>query len=199
MPSAKGAYMTQETAGDGSPLEPVTGWQILWRTVMGTEHAGSQWDIDVDLLDWSENVRLYRDGRQERVQRGTSTFDLEGGARIDVAWSALGLRRARLVLPDGTPRSLTPAAGTAERWRADLDRERPALSRTIGIVSWTILAIALLIQVPQLLATVSNLTGWYEFASPVTVPGWLGAAFGIAGLLAALERALRLRHHWLLD
>jgi hypothetical protein len=180
-------------------LRAVRGWQWLWRGVFGTEHGGARWDVEVDYLDWDEKVHLYRDGVQERVQRGTSSFTLDDGARIEVAWSSFGLRRAHLVRFEGTQVQLTPAPGTAERWRADLDRERPALSRGLATVSWAVLAVALLIQVPQLLELGANVTGWYEFASPVALPAWLNTPLSVAGLLAALERALRLRFHWLID
>src|SRR5690625_5336986 len=76
--------------------------------------------------------------------------------------STYGLRRAHVVLPDGTERRLDPAPGTAERWRADLERDHPTASRRLAYVSWTVLVVALVLQVPQLLALGSVLTGWYE-------------------------------------
>lgn len=166
---------------------------------MGVRHAGVRWDIDVDFFDWEEKVRLYRDGRQARVQHGTSSFALGDGTRIEVAWSTYGLRRAHLVMTDGSRRQLAPVRGTAERWRAELDRDRPVLSRWLGVASWMMLVIALVLQVPQVLSTVAEVTGWYEFASPLALPAWINTPLTIAAGLAALERALRLRHHWLLD
>ena len=191
--------MPKERPGDGSELKPMRRWDFLWRTVMGIRYAGARWDIDVDFFDWDEKVRLYRDGLQQRVQRGTSRFELDDGARIEVAWSTYGLRRAHLVGADGAQRQLVPARGTAERWRAELHRDRPGLSRRLGIVSWLGLVIALVLQIPQALAVVAELTGWYRFASPVALPAWLNTPLTVAGVLAALERALRLRYHWLLD
>lgn len=191
--------MVRERAGDGSALRPVRGWQWLWRGVFGTEHAGTRWDVEVDYLDWEERVLLYRDGVQERVQRGTSRFDVGDGARIEVAWTLLGMKRAHLVRADGTEAQLTPAPGTAERWRADLDRERPALSRRLAATSWAVLTLALLLQVPQLLEVGANLTGWYAFSAPVLLPAALNTPLAVAAVLAGFERALRLRYHWLID
>ncbi len=175
------------------------GLQWMWRGVFGTEHAGHRWDIEVDYFDWDEKVALYRDGVQERVQRGTSRFDLDDGARIEVAWSTFGLKRAHLVRWEGTEVQLEGAPGTAERWRSDLDRDNPTLSRQLAAASWTVLVLALLLQVPQLLELVANGTGWFSFTSPVTLPSSLNTPLTIAGALAGLERALRLRYHWLLD
>lgn len=85
---------------------------------------------------------------------------LGGGARIEVAWSTYGLRRACLVTGDGSKQQLTPAPGTAERWRAEFDRDHPVLSRRLGMVSWMILGLALVLQVPQVLAVAAQVTGW---------------------------------------
>lgn len=191
--------MAKEKPGDGSKLKPVAAWQFIWRSVLGIDYGGTRWDIDVDFFDWNERVYLYRDGHQDRIQRGTSTFHLDDHARIEVAWSTYGLRRAHLVHPDGHPQQLIPARGTAERWRADLDRDHPDLSRWIGIVSWTVLVIALVLQLPQLVALIGVATGWFEFTSPISLPGRINSALGTAAIVAGIERALRLRHHWLLD
>ena len=100
---------------------------------------------------------------------------------------------------DGTKQQLTPAPGTAVRWRAELDRDRPVLSRWLGVASWMILGIALVLEVPQVVSALTEATGWYEFALPLALPAWLNISLAIAAVLAALERALRLRHHWMLD
>lgn len=188
-----------EKPGDGSALRPVTGWQWLWRTQMGAEVGGVTWDIDCDFFDWDEKVHLYRDGVQDRIQHSRSSFEIPPQHRIEVAWSWYGLTRAHLVDAVGNERQLEPRPGTGERWRADLDRERPGLSRVLGAASWTILVIALLLQIPQVLQLLSASTGWFDFTSPLSLPGWVNALLSIGGVLAALERALRMRHHWLLD
>ena len=70
---------------------------------------------------------------------------------------------------------LTPVDGTAEASRLQLERDRPVLGRRIGAVSWAVLVVALLYEVPQLIALL-----------------------GIAALAAAVERALRFKsNRWL--
>lgn len=191
--------MRREKPGDGRELPPWRWWHALYRSVMGVEHAGARWHIDVDFFDWDEKVHLYRDHRQDRVQRGRARFELDDGARIEAAMSTYGLRRAHLVLPDGTERQLEPAPGTAERWRANLERDHPMLSRRVSIVSWTVLVVALALQVPQLLALGSTTTGWYDLTAEISLPAWLNTPLFVAGVLAGVERALRLRYHWLID
>ncbi|MGC5617255.1 hypothetical protein [Georgenia sp. Z1491] len=188
-----------EQPGDGSALRRVTGWQWLWRSQLGITVFGVTWDVDVDLFDLDEKVRLYRDGTQDRIQRGRSTFEIPPRHRVEVAWSMYGIRRAHLVDAVGNEIRLEPRPGTGERWRADLERQQPGLSRLLVAASWTLLVIALILQAPQLLQLVSVWTGWFDFTSPVSLPGWLNTLLTIGGALAALERALGMRHHWLLD
>jgi hypothetical protein len=37
------------------------------------------------------------------------------------------------------------------------------------------------------------------FVSPIRLPQWANISLAVAGALAAMERALTLRNHWLLD
>ena len=37
------------------------------------------------------------------------------------------------------------------------------------------------------------------FTSPIQLPAWLNTALLVAGIIAAFERALTLRNHWLID
>ena len=191
--------MTGGRAGDGSPLAPVGRWAPLWRVVMGTYHAGARYDVDADLWDPMESVRLYRDGHQLRVQSSPARFDLEDGARIEVAYSTLGLKRAHLVTADGGSRMLEPAPGTGERWRADLEQERPSISRLLAILAWSVLVIALVVELPQLAEQVAGWTGLFTFTSPVQAPAWLNTVLTVGGVLAGLDRALRLRWNALID
>ena len=92
---------------------------------------------------------------------------------------------------------LTPVEGTAEGWRLQLARERPDLSRLIGAISWIVLVIALVYEVPQLIALIGGLMG-VDYEPPVMLPGAANFVLGIAALAAALERALRFKsNRWL--
>ena len=206
--------------GDGSELRPVTGLQWLWRGQFATQVDGRDYAIDVDYLDWSEKSRLYREGVQVAVGGNPARFalaELPGtesapaapaesttqDACIETRMSLYGMSRAHLVSEDGE-RQLRPAPGTGEAWRADLDRDRPGLSRVIGVVSFLVLALALVVEVPQLLEAWSH-SGWWAYltdwrpTAPITLPPAANGVVTVAGILAGLERALRLQHNWLLD
>ena len=79
------------------------------------------------------------------------------------------MRQADLVVESETT-MLMPVAGTAEAWRCQLERERPEVSRLIGAISWTVLAVALVYEVSQLIALIGRVTG-ADFESPIYAAG----------------------------
>jgi len=177
-------------------LRPLGGWDLVSHGRFEASHDGHLWTVDLDYFDFGEKLHLYRDGLEVEVQKSPATFDLGEGARIEASMSLLGMRQVDLVVP-GETTILTPVDGTAEAWRLQLERERPALSRLVGAVSWVVLLVALLYEVPQLIALIAKPLGM-DFEPPVTLPGAANFVLGITALAAAVERALRFKsNRWL--
>jgi hypothetical protein len=177
-------------------LRPLGGWDFVSRGRFETHHDGHVWTVDLDYFDFGENLHLYRDGVEVEVQKSPATFRLGARATIEASTSLLGMRRVDLVVEDEAT-MLTPVEGTAEGWRLQLQRERPRVSRLIGAISWIVLAVALVYEVPQLIALIGRVTG-AEFEPPIRLPGAANFALGIAAIAAALERALRFKSsRWL--
>ena len=177
-------------------LRPLGGWDLIARGRFETGHDGHVWTVDLDYFDFGEKLHLYRDGVEVEVQKSPATFHLGAGATIEASMSVLGMRQVDLVV-EGETTMLTPVEGTAEGWRLQLERERPRLSRLIGAISWTVLAVALVYEVPQLIALIGGLVG-AEFEPRIMLPGVANFTLGIAALAAALERALRFKsNRWL--
>ncbi|WP_155376826.1 hypothetical protein [Cellulomonas sp. JZ18] len=184
-------------------FRPVRGWSVLWRGAFGVRHVGAEWVVDVDYLDPDERVRLYRDGTLVDERRSPARFPLGDGARVEAALSTWGMRRVRLVTPDGA-RDLEPLPGTAEAWRDRVDREHPAASRLVAAAAWCVLAVGAVAQLPALLGLVERGLGMVgaSWDAPALwepsgrwVP-WLAAA----AVVAALDRGLRRRWSpWLDD
>ncbi|WP_265522405.1 hypothetical protein [Oerskovia flava] len=178
-------------------FRPVRGIEALWRGAFGVEHGGHRWVVGVDFLDWDERVRLYRDGIPVDEQRTRASFELGDGARLEARVGTYGMRYVRVVDDEGA-RDVAPLPGTAEAWRDRMDREHPDASRAADTLSWVVLAVALLTQVPQLLQLVTGLLGhepWFVLDLPPTV----NTVLTVLGLAAALDRGLRRRHHPIID
>ena len=177
-------------------LSPLGGWEFVSRGRFETRHGGHVWTVDLDYFDLGENLRLYRDEVEVDVQKSPATFHLGASATIEASMGVLGMRQADLVV-EGETTMLTPVAGTAEAWRLQLERERPGISRLIGAISWTVLAVALVYEIAQLIALIGGAMG-ADFEPPITLPGAANFILGIAALAAALERALRFKSsRWL--
>jgi hypothetical protein len=177
-------------------LRPLGGWDLVSRGRFEARHDGRVWTVDLDYFDFGEKLHLYRDGVEVDVQKSPAKFELDPDATIEAAMGLLGMRQVDLVV-DGETTMLTPVDGTAEGWRLRLARERPETSRLIGAVSWTVLAVALIYEVPQLIAFLGNALGAHV-EPPFTLPGAANFLLGVAALAAALERALRFKSsRWL--
>ncbi|WP_460817346.1 hypothetical protein [Microbacterium petrolearium] len=192
----------KEEPGDGSALPRARGIRRLWHSTFGIDHAGRRYDVAVDYFDLDERVRLYIDGQHTATQSSPAAFEVPGG-RVEVAFSLYGLKRARLVA-DGVERRLEPGTETLERWRQEVDARHPTASRAVSAVSWTVLVVALLVGVTELLDVglpwLAEITGAdLPQASPIRFPEWMTAPAAVLGPIAAIDRALMMRHHWLLD
>jgi hypothetical protein len=199
------------TVGDGRALKRFRWWQLLTRslfylTLTAADGRRSSYAVDVghlgDPTSGDVTAQLFLDGRQHAVSKTPAVFPITGGV-IEVATSAFGLKRCHYVPVKGPAQQLTADAASAEGLRAAFDREYPAVSRGVGILSLTLLAGSLLILIPQLLGTLSLLPPVAEyigtFVSPIQLPAWLNATVTVVTVAASTERALRLRHNVLLD
>jgi hypothetical protein len=178
------------------PLRPLGGWDLVSRGRFEARHGEHLWTVDLDYFDFGEKLHLYRDGVEVEVQKSPAKFELDGSARIEASMGLLGMRQIDLVA-DGMTTMLTPVDGTAEAWRVGLARDHPGPSRLIGAVSWVVLVVAFLYELPQLAALVGGALG-ADFESPFTLPGAANFLLGTVALAAAVERALRFKSsRWL--
>jgi len=120
-----------------------------------------------------QRLGLYRDGDLVERKRSPASFELGPGASIE---AAIGVFE-----------------GTLEAWRLGLAGERPGLSTVIGAVSWTVLVIALVTGIGELLGLAGLEIG------PLALPAALNLVLGVAAIAAAIERALRFKSNRWLD
>ncbi|MET9555395.1 hypothetical protein [Streptomyces sp. NPDC006645] len=197
--------------GDGRPLKRFRWWQLMGRVLFYlrlTSPDGGRTVYAVDVGRWGDKetgelrADLYLDGRHHARSKLPAVFPVQGGT-IEVRMSAFGLKRCHYVSDKGAERQLDPDPDSAEGRRARLERSHPALSRWIGFVSATVLVIALLMLIPQIVEPLSEVPPVAErfgtFDSPVDLPAWLNATVVVCTALASTERALRLRYSRLLD
>lgn len=192
--------------GDGRALQPFRWWQLPGRALFYL--SDRELDYAVDVRHWQNQTsgevtaHLYRDRRHLAESNLPAVFPVEGGL-VQVAMSGYGFKRCHFVADDGTERQLTPDPSSAEGRRARLDRNHPAASRVVGALSVLMLLIGVATLVVQMAEHLSKIPPVAEsigvFTNPFDIPVWLNIALAVGAALASVERALRLRYHWLLD
>lgn len=193
--------------GTGRPLKPFRIWHLLGRTIFhlaldepdGTTRTYS---VDVDFFDLNDHADLYVDGRHRARSSLPAVFPVPHGV-IEVASSTYGLKRIHHVPDEGPERVLVPDPRSAEGRRARLTERAPRLSRAIGVAAVVILLVALpigLLQLAELVTQLDTVAAYVDpFRSPIALPAWATTALVVLTLAAAIERALTLRNHWLID
>ncbi|APX33030.1 hypothetical protein BH708_10285 [Brachybacterium sp. P6-10-X1] len=205
--------------GDGSPLRDLRWWHLLTRTQFFLEPSDDQdrperYAVDVrylaaeleggQLAEGSRHapVSLYRDGVQQHIANPPVAFAVPGGV-IEVATSAYGLTRMHHVPEHGSARALRPHPRSLEGLRARFGRRFPRASAVIGALAIVVLLVGLVLMIPQAAELVTRMDVVAErvgtFTSPISLPVWANTTLFVAGILAATERALTLRNHWLID
>lgn len=196
--------------GDGRPLRPFRWWQMLRRSVLSIElPVGDRTEVHTvevrhggDPVTGEVMARLYRDGRLAAESRVPALFPVAGG-HIEVRTSEAGMRRSHFLADDGTEQRLVPDPKSAEGRRMRFAREHPTASGLLGAVSVIALLIGLGLNLLQIAEPISRIPPIADtigtFQSPLHLPVWLNVALGLAAAIGAIERALRMRYHWLLD
>lgn len=193
--------------GDGSAMKPYRFWQFLYRTIfhinIENQYGDSdRYTVDIDLYGpdlLQGRANLFKNNKEIAKSTIPAQFPI-GDGYIDVQATDYGLKRIHYV-EGNMERQLTPDPRTAEGFRANLAFRHPKLSRTIDILSITILVIGILVLIPSLIETISGweITGGFEFTSPLHLPGWFEGMMLVLTILAAIERALSIKNHWLID
>lgn len=203
--------MAKAKPGNGSALAKYRFWQLFSRSLFILElrdpqGRGHVFEVDVryyaDSSTKASPAALYRDGVQLYRAKLPVAFPVPGGV-IEVAKSASGLKRMHYVTGDGRERMLRPHPRSHEGLRARFGQRFPRVSGALGVLAVAVLVVGLAVALPKTLEVVTHspiiAQNVGRFVSPIRLPQWANISLGVAGALAAVERALTLRHHWLLD
>jgi hypothetical protein len=197
--------------GNGSTLGKYRFWQLFSRSLFILElrdpHGrGHVFEVDIryyaDSSTKASPAALYCDGVQVYRAKLPVSFPVPGGV-IEVDKSAYGLKRMHYVTDDGRERMLRPHPRSHEGLRARFGQRFPRVSSALGVLAVAALMAGLAVALPKTLEVVTHSPIVAQhvgtFVSPIRLPQWANISLAVAGALAAIERALTLRNHWLLD
>lgn len=193
--------------GDGHALKPFRFYEVFYRSLFyiklreedGELHT---YAVHVDFFDENESIDLYRDGKHHAKASTPAVFPVPGGV-IEAATTTYGLKRIHYITEDEREFVLSPDRRSAEGLRLRFDAKFPEISSIIGKLAIIVLLISLILGLPQLASLLSQIPFIADrigsFESPIILPAWLNTTLFIAGTIAAMERALTLKNHWLID
>jgi len=196
--------------GDEAPLPPYRAWQVLTRSLFRLDLAdpdgtGHVYEVDVrpgaDGSTRHSPVSLYRDGLRIARAGLPTTLPVPGGV-IEVAASQYGIRRIHHVADDGAEYLLPPHPRTLEGLRARFGRRFPRVDVVLGAVAVAVVLVVGAIGLLQGIDTVTHSPAIAArigtFTTPVQLSTAWSVALGLAGALAATERALTFRSRWMI-
>ncbi len=195
------------TPGDGHALKPFRVWQGLARSLFYAPletpgGAPKVYAVNVNYFDAEDKADLYLNGVHHAQSKLPAVFPVEGGT-IEVASTTFGLKRMHFVDQIGQAHVLQPDPVSAEGMRARLAKRAPGVSRLIGVLAAVILLLLLpfgLLQLAEIITHTEFAQQYVDpFTSPISLPEWANTPALMLSILAALERALTLRNHWLID
>jgi hypothetical protein len=193
--------------GDGHLLKPFRIYQglsrsLFYASLLDEEGNEVTFAVDIHYFSEKEEALLYQNGKHAATSKLPGVFPVPGGF-IETEISTYGLKRMHFVTENGEEKQLYPDPISAEGLRLQLDRRFPGVSRWIGASAVFILLASVLLCLPQLIGLVFELPIVQEylgtFEAPFILPACLNSFLVTAGILAAIERALSLRNHWLID
>ena len=130
------------------------------------------------------------------------TFPVPGGV-IEVAVGQYGVTRRHHITDDGREQVLHPHPHSLEGRRARFGQRFPRTSAAIGAVGLVVLLVGLAGTLAVVAEQISRIEVVAQhvgtFTSPIRLPLWATIALGVAGALAATDRALRLKSTWMAD
>lgn len=202
--------LSRAKPGDGSRLPDYRPWQLFSRSLFSVDLADRTgrhvFAVDVrhgrDSSSSKRPAALYRDGVQVQAGNLPVAFPVPGGV-IEVAVSQFGVKRMHLVGDDGLEHLLRPHPRSAEGLRARFDRRFPRTSAVIGAVGLLVLLVGLAFALAAAAEQITRVEAVAQyvgtFVSPVHLPDWARVPLAAAGVVAAVDRALRLRSTWMAD
>ncbi|TSB47772.1 hypothetical protein [Alkalicoccobacillus porphyridii] len=145
---------------------------------------------------------LYKDGIHIAYSKLPAAFPVEDGF-IEMENGGYGINRIHYETEKEGIYSIYPDKRSIRGGRLWIHKRFPKISSFIAVSAIVILLTSIVIGLPQLVETLSDIPWVAEnigtFESPIVMPSMINYAMIGAGMLAGVERTLMLRSHWLID
>lgn len=194
-------------AGDGHTLKPYRIWHIFTHSLFHITITNE----NNEKIKYALKSRYFADDSSVDLYHGTTHFaystlpasiPLENGI-LEVKSGGSGINQIQYLTDAEERFSIYPDKRSIRGWRISLHKRLPIISTFIGLMATLVLLTSLILGLPQIIESLSGIPWVSEnigtFVSPIKLSAWINFAIGIAVAFAAIERALMLRSHWLID
>lgn len=194
--------------GDGHFLKKYRVWNLFTHSLFYIEikndHDNQITHYAIRSKYFAEEpmVDLYREGRHVAYSKLPAAFPVDNGV-IEISNGSSGINRIQYITDIEENFRVYPDRRSLRGFRLWVHKRFPLISFFIGGIAVVVLLMSIILSVPQLMETISEIPWVSEnigtFQSPIKLSVWEYFAVGIAAALAGTERALMLRRHWLID
>ncbi|MED4128875.1 hypothetical protein [Shouchella miscanthi] len=194
-------------AGDGHTLKPYRLWHIFTHslfhiTITRENNKQVNYALKSRYFADDSSVDLYQGTTHIAYSTLPASIPLENGI-LEVKSGGSGINKIHYVTDEAETFSIYPDKRSIRGWRLGLHRSFPTISKCLGLLATIVLLTSLVLGLPQIVEQITEIPRVAEyvgtFESPIHLPVWLNLTIGLATGFAAMERALMLRSHWLID
>lgn len=199
--------MKKVKPGDGHLLKKYQFWHIITHslfhiTITNKDNEKTHYALKARYFVNDPSVDLYHNQKHVAYSKLPATLPVKDGI-IEVKNGKAGINSINYIPEKQATFSVYPDKRSIRGWRMWVHKRFPLFSAIIAKIAMVILLMSLVLSLPQLLESLSEIPWVAEnigtFKSPFTFSFWMNVLFGFAGSFALMERALMLRSHWLID
>ncbi len=193
--------------GDGHFLKTYRIWNIFTQSlfhiyITNEKNETIYYALKSRYFAEDSSVDLYHNNKHIAYSTLPAAIPVENGI-IEVKSGGSGINSIKYITDKKETFSVYPDKRSVRGLRMGLHKSFPKISSLIAGIAIVILLTSLALSLPQLIESIAQIPWVSEnigtFESPINLSVWENFAIGIAVALAAIERALMLRSHWLID
>ncbi|WP_239741098.1 TetR/AcrR family transcriptional regulator [Mammaliicoccus sp. M-M45] len=193
--------------GDGHNLKPYRLWNIFTHslfhiTIINEKNGEVNYALKSKYFVGEPRVDLYNNGKHVAYSKLPAAFKLENGI-LEVRSGGSGINRIKYISNQEENFSVKPDKKSIRGMRLELHKHFPKVSGFISLVSILVIFVSFILSMPQILESLTQIPWIAEnigiFESPIHFSVAMNISIGIAVAIAASERAMMLRNHWLID
>jgi hypothetical protein len=193
--------------GDGHRLKEYRFWHAFTHslfhiTITNENNEKIHYALKSRYFAEDSSVDLYHNRKHIAYSTLPASLPVENGI-IEVKSQGSGINSIQYLTDKLETFSVYPEKRSIRGLRMRLHKRIPTISFLIGGLAIVTLLSITILTLPQIIESISQVPWISEnigtFESPISLSIWMNVAAGFAGALAATERALMLRSHWLID